>query len=91
MSGRGKPDPDKTQRCPDGASSNGVELAERREPSGDEPLRNRGHLTTHRSACALPLTLIQRHAGQARTGQNTALHERGEGSEIVKDVGALEL
>ena len=30
---------------------NGVELAERREPSGDDPIGNRKYLPTYRSAC----------------------------------------
>jgi hypothetical protein len=46
-----------------------VELAERREPSGVGPLGNRRNLANQRSACALPLTLIQRHSGRWRIAE----------------------
>jgi len=36
-------------------------------------LRYRGHSITHRSACALPLTLIQRHSALCRRGQDLSL------------------
>ena len=36
-------------------------------------MRYRGHSITHRSACALPLTLIQRHSALCRRGQDLSL------------------